>query len=685
MMFLFFLMNFACGMYTMHAGESGVLDSRCGHGAQFISLCTNKPVSSTTSACTTNFSLGVDLFLQDIIITVSTSEIGSPVLINLSVTNTLTAPTACATDITTDELRVVDNLGATYFSNLYDYEVLRANRSIFPTFGNENILTSTDASNGNRFGISIALSGDASTMVIGAPGAVVIPGNTFGGALYIFQKQVTSWAQVLEVPDPGSAINDFFGSQVAISEDQSTVVVTGNNGGVPTAYVYNYDPFANQLSLLQTIQGFTGSLFDIHIAVSATGQYIVLMEGSTVPQAFVYVRQNVACSLGTTWTLQQTLVTQAGFGPSVAISADGTVIALGVSVLVAPANQGIVYLYTNDSYSNTSNAWSFRQTVVSSDIAANDLFGVALALSSNGKYLLVGASGKAPNGKAYEFVRRGRTWLQENTFLPTGGGSSFGISIGISGDGTVGLFGAGVSGSVGNAYIDFRSPDNTWRQPFVFTGHANGAFGNAVAISADGAFTAVGAPNPTNATPGNVSMFSPIGSLISSDAIITGSLCVYGQTNVNGDLFVTGSIFTNGFVVAGAVAPCTPSDYRIKKNVQPLMFERAWSQLKKLRPVTFTWKNPELHKDEGLRPGGFIAQEVAEHYPHWIRYLAPTGADAACIPPGELALHLAITPEILAYIIAVIQQLHVDDEHQRDILHKRIIETLPASSEGVCA
>lgn len=668
-------MGVACTAYGVHATESGESDLRCAHGSQFISLCSTKPVSSSSSSsCTTNVSVGVNVFLQDVIVTVSTLETGSPALINLAITTTLAAPTACVTDITTDELQVWDNLGATFFANLYDYEVLQSNRSIFPTFGGESILTSTDAAVGDHFGEAVALSGDGSTMVIGArlkDGGI--------GTVYIFERQPVSWAQVLEIPNPiGTAGN--FGARVAISEDQSTIVVAANigAGGLPTVYIYQYVPSTNQATLLQTIQGAAGSLFNIGIDVSATGEYIVISDANASPQAFVYVRQNSNCALGSTWTLQQILTTQAAGGSTVAISADGTVIAIGVPSTSVPLNEGIVYLYTRQN-----STWVLRQTVVASDIVAGDLFGRSVALSSNGKYLLVGATNKAPSGKAYEFVLRGPTWLQENTFLPTGPATAFGSSIGISGDGTVALFGAGAVSNIGSAYIDFRSPDNIWKQPFTFVGHAaNAAFGYAVALSADGAFAAVGAPDLNSGTPGTVSMFSPIGSLISSDAIITGSLCVYSQTNVNGDLFVTGSIFTNGFVVAGAVAPCTPSDLRIKKDVRPLTFEKALEQLRKLRPVTFSWKHPEEHYADGLNPAGFIAQELEKTYPHWIRYARPTGADVACIPAGEMALHVAITPEILAYIITVIQHLHTDDVQQRDMLHKLIVEMLPASERA---
>jgi hypothetical protein len=665
-------MSLVYSLGEIHAVESETSATRCAHGAQFISLCTNKPISPSCS--TTNVSVGVDVFLQDVIITVSTTETGSPVLLNLTVTNTLSAPTACATDITTDELQVWDNLGATLFANLYDYEVLRSNRSIFPTFGGELLITSTDAIAGDSFGRAVALSGDGSTMVIGAQGK-----NGGRGTAYVFERQTVSWAQVVEIPDPIGTPGDNFGARVAISEDQSTIVIAANAGasGLPTVYVYNYVPLTNRLTLLQTIQGVGGSIFGLGIAVSATGEYIAISDNSASPQGFVYVRQNSNCILGSTWALQQILTTQAGSGSQIAISADGTVIAIGVASVTVPLNQGIVYIYTNQN-----NVWTFKQTVTSNDIAALDFFGSAVSLSSDGKYLLVGARGKTPNGKAYEFVRRGQTWLQENTFLPTGSASSFGSSIDISGDGTVALFGAAVTSTVGNAFIDFRSPDNNWTQPFNFTGHlANAAFGFSVALSADGAFAAVGAPDLSGVTSGTVSMFSPIGSLIPSDAIITGSLCVYSQVNVNGDLFVTGSIFTNGFVVSGGVTPCTPSDLRIKKNIQPLLFEHAWKQLKKLKPVTFTWKNPEEHSADGSNPAGFIAQEVKKTYPHWIKYLPPAGADVNCIPAGDNALHVAITPEILAYIITVIQHLSADDEQQRDRLHRLIVETLPPSSE----
>ena len=657
-----FFLGLMWALPEIQAGEDGV---RCAHGAQFVSLCTNKPSSGSSSGCqnTTNVSLTFDVFLQDFIITISTLETGSPALINLTVTNTFSSTYACITDLTTVEFQAVDGLGATYFDNLHDYEQLRSNRSIFPTFGNEYILTATDGLAADSFGRSVAISGDGSTLAIGAPGK-----NGGRGAFYIFQRQPSSWAQAIEVLDPAGIAADNFGRNIAISHDGTVIAVSAASGAgaVPTVYIYSYNSFTNQVALLQTIPGVAA--FGFNLAMSATGQYIVISDLSATPKAFVYARQNSCSGLGTTWVLQQTLTTQVAAGASVAISPDGTVIAVGV-ILTSPSSLGVVYLYNR-----SNNVWNFNQTVTSSDGVANDQFGIAVALSGNGQYLLVGARNATPSGKAYEFVRRGPTWLQEHIFLPTGLGSNFGTSLALSSDGTVALFGAATSG-IGAAYIAFRSPDNMWAQPFVFAGHTgNAAFGIATALSLDGAFAAVGAPD--FAVPGTVSLFTPSGAFISSDAIITGSLCVYGETTVNGDLFVTGSIFTNQLVVSGGVTPCTPSDWRLKHNVKPLAFAHAWNKLSQLRPVIFSWKNPSAHQADGARVGGFIAQEVEANYPHWVIRLPVTGPDAALIPLGEQMLHLAITPEILAYFIAVIKHLYEDDAAQREILSKIIVSKL---------
>ena len=94
--------------------------------------------------------------------------------------------------------------------------------------------------NQGHSGNSIALSGDGSTMVVGAPyessGARGVNGNQndnslyASGAVYIFMRQGGSWVQQAYIKASNADQSDHFGSSVALSRDGNTMVVAAPLG-----------------------------------------------------------------------------------------------------------------------------------------------------------------------------------------------------------------------------------------------------------------------------------------------------------------------------------------------------------------------------------------------------------------------------------------------------------------------
>lgn len=84
------------------------------------------------------------------------------------------------------------------------------------------------------FGSSLAMD-DTSTLVIGAPRANI--NGTYSGAAYVYDISGSLLATLLA---SDGAANDNFGSQVGISNDGNTIVVTapGANSNVGAAYIY---------------------------------------------------------------------------------------------------------------------------------------------------------------------------------------------------------------------------------------------------------------------------------------------------------------------------------------------------------------------------------------------------------------------------------------------------------------
>src|SRR5262245_2283627 len=92
--------------------------------------------------------------------------------------------------------------------------------------------------NQGHTGTSIAVSGDATTMAIGAPlesgGTPGINGNQSdnsmyaAGAVYVYVRQGDSWTQQAYVKASNPGQNDHFGSSVALSRDGGTMAVAAH-------------------------------------------------------------------------------------------------------------------------------------------------------------------------------------------------------------------------------------------------------------------------------------------------------------------------------------------------------------------------------------------------------------------------------------------------------------------------
>ena len=301
-------------------------------------------------------------------------------------------------------------------------------------------LAAPDGAAGDGFGTSVALSGD--TALIGAPYRTVA-GQIAAGAAYVFSGAGTSWSQQAELSVPDAAFEDEFGTSVALSGDTALV-------GAPN----------------KTVAG----------RYQAGAVYMFTRTGTTWPQQTELAASDVA--------------PHDGFGWSVALSGDTALVGAPFRSVGAAGEAGVAYIFRG---SGTS--WSQRAELSDSDVAADDCFGTAMALS--GKAVLIGAPGKTVAGRyqagaVYMFTRTGTTWPQQTELAASDGaaGDNFGFSVALSG-GTalVGADGKTVSGRVGAgvAYV-FRGPGTSWPQQAELSDpHAalEDEFGWSVALSGD--------------------------------------------------------------------------------------------------------------------------------------------------------------------------------------------------------
>lgn len=155
-------------------------------------------------------------------------------------------------------------------------------------------------------------------------------------------------------------------------------------------------------------------------------------------------------------------------------------------------DQGVVDVFIHDGIH-----WEHQSTLTASDGTTGDWFGSSVSLSRDGSTALVGVWGKSSlRGATYVFTRTGSTWTQQAklTASDAAAGDHFGVSVSISGDGSISLVGAyGKSSGTGAAYIFTRS-GSTWTQQAKLTA-SDAALGHyigvSVSLSDDGSCAAI--------------------------------------------------------------------------------------------------------------------------------------------------------------------------------------------------
>lgn len=229
-------------------------------------------------------------------------------------------------------------------------------------------------------------------------------------------------------------------------------------------------------------------------------------------------------------------VVQGHTGQGVAVSADGTTLAVGAPHEGGPGDavfdSGAVYVFTR-----AGGVWTQQAYIRASNPQMSAQFGHAVALSADGSTLAVSAVWESSNatgingnqqdesipqaGAVYVFTRRGATWTQQayikasntgeaGTADTFGEGDQFGFSLSLNADGNTLAVSAltedggsgGINGnqsdnaapSAGAVYV-FTRAGTTWsQQAYIKPSNidAGDLFGIAVSLSADGNTLAAG-------------------------------------------------------------------------------------------------------------------------------------------------------------------------------------------------
>ena len=300
---------------------------------------------------------------------------------------------------------------------------------------------------GAQFGSSVALSSDGNTALIG--GDSDTSGN---GAAWVFTRSGSTWSQQVKLTGPGAMNPAAFGSSVALSANGNTALVGGDqdNGGAGAAWVFGRLG-STWSELGGKLTGDAGSMFGGSVALSADGSTALIggdQDASGSGAAWVFTPASP------TWTQQGPKLTGdagAQFGDSVALSADGNTALIGGD---QDNLNGAAWVFTRAGTSWTQPG----QKLVGTGAVQPDLFGISVALSSDGNTALIGGSGdNSAAGAAWMFTRAGSSWSQQGAKL-TGQGEistgTFGISVALASDGQTALIGGdNDSGATGAAWV----------------------------------------------------------------------------------------------------------------------------------------------------------------------------------------------------------------------------------------
>jgi hypothetical protein len=341
-------------------------------------------------------------------------------------------------------------------------------------------------------GISVALSADGNTAIIGG-----YEDDSGIGATWVFTRNAPVWTQQGSKLIGVGATGAQQGRSVALSADGNTMIVGGyfDDSGVGAARVFirNGGVWSQQGDKLIGAGAVGGASQGWSVALSADGNTAIvggLEDNLGAGAAWVYTRS------GGVWVEQGPKLVGTGAvgaafqGGSIALSGDGNTAMVGGNQDNAQA--GAVWVYTR-----SGNVWTQQGDKLVG--GANAFQGSSVALSTDGNTAIVGGIGDNSGvGAAWVYTRSGSTWTQQSKLVGTEvvGAAQQGFSAALSADGNTAIVGGSHDNdSSGAAWVFTRSGD-VWTQQgakLVGIGAIGSAFqGASVALSADGNTAIVG-------------------------------------------------------------------------------------------------------------------------------------------------------------------------------------------------
>ena len=260
-------------------------------------------------------------------------------------------------------------------------------------------LLASDGESNDHFGASVSISGD--TAIVGAN--YDDDNGSGSGSAYIYGFDGSEWVEETKLLASDGASGDSFGISVSISGDGSTALIgswfSDDNAG--SAYIYSLVKGIWQETKLLDSDGAAGDLFGMRVSISSDGSTAIVGvdgdddNGYSSGSAYIYGFD------GSEWVEETKLLASDGasddrFGRNVSISNDGS------TVIVVASGTDTAYIYRF-----VGKQWIEKSKLTASDGASNDRFGDGISISSNGSTVIIGAHEDDDNGSdsgsAYSF------------------------------------------------------------------------------------------------------------------------------------------------------------------------------------------------------------------------------------------------------------------------------------------
>ena len=352
------------------------------------------------------------------------------------------------------------------------------------------------------FGNAVAISGDSN---------YIAAADKVAGSVQVFRRigqYMTNYSQISNTAD-----------SLSMSENGSYIAVGNSAFSSSRGVVYIYNLLGTLLSTIVPGDIVTGDRFGVSISISSNGDTLAigatganLIGGDNDGAVYVYTRS------GSTWTQQAKIRSGSAaqnsyFGKSVSLSGDGNTLVIGSTVDSGQSGllSGAVYVYTR-----SGSTWTQQAKIFDSAGVANDRFGDSVSISNDGNTIAVtspqvyigeATDGGSPNrGAAYIHTRSGSTWTQQaklpgskqkrnpstsKVYLSKDGNTLLFAFTGSFVLGPQAISGGGIAfvySRAGNVFSEIRYINDPGGESFS-------GFGTDIAISFDGQFLIIGAPD----------------------------------------------------------------------------------------------------------------------------------------------------------------------------------------------